>query len=128
MFSQTPEAFLHGGPSVPSGYQALSGTFSGAAPQPIEQMLSSGFNGVKTETSNAAQIYMMSGNIPNPQPQGSQLPPGGPIQGNPLLLGGKTHETVRQWEKTGKLSEKGWEPVPDTGSSPANPRLYRPIV
>ena len=36
MFSQSPEEFLHSGPSVPSRYQALSGTFSGAAPQLIE--------------------------------------------------------------------------------------------
>lgn len=44
------------------------------------------------------------------------------------MLGGKTRETIRKWEESGKLSEKGWEPVPGTGSSPANPRLYRPIV
>ena len=89
MFSQTLESFLHGGPPVPSGYQALSGTFSGAAPQPIENVLSSGLNGLKIETSNAEQIFMMSGNVPNPQPQGSQLPPRGQSQGNPLPPGGQ---------------------------------------
>ena len=40
---------------------------------------------------------------------------------------GKSHETIRQWEADGKLAEKGWEVVPRSGSSPKNPRLYRPI-
>ena len=52
MFSESPETFLYGGSSFPSGYQSLSGTFSGAAPQPIEQMLSSGTNGTNTDTLN----------------------------------------------------------------------------
>ncbi len=41
---------------------------------------------------------------------------------------GKTREAVRQWEQTGKLTQMGWEPVPGTGRSPKNPRLYRPVV
>ena len=41
---------------------------------------------------------------------------------------GKSHETIRQWEADGKLAEKGWEVVPGTGSSPKNPRLYRPAA
>jgi len=89
MFSQTPESFLHGGPSVPAGYQSLSGTFSGATPQPIENVLSSGLDGLKIETSNAEQVYMMSGNIPNPQAQGSQFPSGGQPQGTQLPPGGQ---------------------------------------
>ena len=44
------------------------------------------------------------------------------------LLGGKSRETIRKWEESGKLAAYGWEPIPDTGSSPKNPRLYRPIV
>ena len=67
----------------------MSGTFSRAAPRSIEHILSSGLNGIKTETSNAEQIFMMSSNILNPQPQGSQLPPRGQFQGNQLLPGGQ---------------------------------------
>lgn len=37
----------------------------------------------------------------------------------------KSHETIRQWEETGKLALAGWEPVPGTGGSPRSPRLYR---
>ena len=47
MFSQSPETFLYGSPAVPSGYQSLTGTFSGASPQPIEQGLLTGNNGTK---------------------------------------------------------------------------------
>ena len=93
MFSQSPETFLYGGPFVPSEYQSLSGTFPGATPQPIEKVLSSGKNETKTETLNAEQIFMMSGNIPNPQPQGSQLPPGGQPKGSQLLPGGQPQRT-----------------------------------
>ena len=50
-------------------------------------MLSSGSNG--TQTLNAEKILMMSGSIPNPQPQGSQLPPGGQPQGSQLPPGGQ---------------------------------------
>ena len=89
MFSQSPETFLYGGPSVPSRYQSLSGIFSGATPQPTEQVLSYDTNGTKTETLNVEQFFMMSGNIPNPQPQGSQLLPRGQPQGSQLLPGGK---------------------------------------
>lgn len=85
MFTQTPKTFLFGGLSIPSGYQSLSGTFSGASPRPLEQVLSSGSNG--TQVLNVEQILMMSGSIPNPQPQGSQLPPGGQPQGNQLPPG-----------------------------------------
>ena len=87
--SQTPEEFLRGGPSFPVGYQALSSTFLGVAPRPIEQVLSSSLNGIKTETSNAEQIFMISGNIMNPQPQGSQLPPREQFQGSQLPPGGQ---------------------------------------
>jgi len=45
MFSQTPEAFLYGSPSVPSGYQSLTGTFSGAYAQPIGHELLTSNNG-----------------------------------------------------------------------------------
>ena len=89
MFSESPETFVYGGSSVPPRYQSLSGTFSRAAPQPIEEVLSSGTNGTNTETLNTKHIFMMSGNIPNPQPQGSQLPPRGQPQGSQLLPGGK---------------------------------------
>jgi len=75
MFSQSPETFLYGGPSVPSRYQSLIGTFSGASPQPIEQGLLNGNNG--TKPLSVEDILMMLGAIPNPQPQGGQLLPGG---------------------------------------------------
>ena len=75
MFTQSPESFLYGGPSVPSGYHSLAGTFSGASPQPIEQRLFTGSNGAKPLS--VEDILMMSGSIPNSQPQGGQLPPGG---------------------------------------------------
>lgn len=52
MFSESIETFLYGGSAIPLGYQSLSGTFSGAAPQPIEQVLSSGMNGTSTGTLN----------------------------------------------------------------------------
>ena len=41
------------------------------------------------------------------------------------LFGGISHETIRQWDKAGKLASLGWSRVPGTGSSPKNPRLYR---
>ena len=78
MFSQSPETFLYGGPQVPVGHQSLSGTFSRASPQPLEQVvLSSSTNGTHIETLNTQKAYMMSGNIPSSQPQGSKLSPGG---------------------------------------------------
>ena len=42
-------------------------------------------------------------------------------------IGGKSRETIRQWEVNGKLALEGWELVPGTGTSPKNPRLYRPL-
>ena len=57
MFSQSPETFLYGGSYVPSGYQSLSGSFSEATPQPIEQVLSFGTNGTKTKTLNRENFY-----------------------------------------------------------------------
>jgi len=91
MFSQSPETFLHGGPSVPSGYQSLSGTFSGASPQPSQQGLLTGNNG--TKPLSVEDILMMSGTIPNPQPQGGQLPPGGQPQGPQISPGGQPQGT-----------------------------------
>ena len=85
MFTQSPESFLYDGPSVPSGYQSLSGTFAGASPQPIEQGLLTGNNG--TKPLSVEDILMMSGTIPNPQPQGGQLPPGGQPQSPQLSPG-----------------------------------------
>ena len=38
-----------------------------------------------------------------------------------------SRETIRKWEETGKLADKGWEVVPGTGTNPKNPRLYCPI-
>ena len=78
MCSQSPETFLYGGPSVPSGYHSLTGNFLGASPQPIEKGLLIGNNG--TKPLSVEDILMMSGIIPNPQPQGCQLPPGGQPQ------------------------------------------------
>ncbi len=40
----------------------------------------------------------------------------------------KSHETIRKWELTGKITPLGWEPVPGTGTNPKNPRLYRHIT
>lgn len=79
MFPQTLETFLYGDPSVPSGYQSLTGDFSGASPRPIEHGISISNNG--TQSLSIEEILMMSGTIPNLQPQGSQLPPGGQPQG-----------------------------------------------
>ena len=64
MFSQSLEAYLYGGPSVPARYQSISGTFSGASPQPIEQKLLTGSSG--TKPLSVEDILMMSGS----QPQG----------------------------------------------------------
>jgi hypothetical protein len=72
----------------PTGYQSLSGTFSGASPQPIEQGLLTGNNG--NIPLSVEDIFMMSGSIPNPQPQGGQLPPGGQPQ---LMPGGQPQGT-----------------------------------
>jgi hypothetical protein len=75
VFTQSPESFLHGGPSVPTGYQSLSGTFAGASPQPIDHGLLVGNSG--NVPLSIGDIYMMSGSVPVTQPQGGQLPPGG---------------------------------------------------
>lgn len=64
MFSQSLETFLYGNPSVPSEYQSLTGTFSGASHQPIEQGLLTGNNG--TKPLSVEDILMMLGTIPNP--------------------------------------------------------------
>lgn len=75
----------------------------------------------------------------------SEPPPGGPaveaaveiqrtVEETPHLtreqLGkrfGLSRETIRKWEQTGELGDRGWEPVPGTRSNPKNPRLYRRI-
>ena len=80
MYCQSWEAYLYGGPSVPVGYQSISGTFSGASPRPIEQKLLNGSSG--TKSLSAEEILMMSG-----QPQGGQLPPGGQPQGTQYVPG-----------------------------------------
>ena len=77
MFTESPETFLYGGPSVPVCYQPLSGTFSGASPLPNKPMSSSSMNESNTGTLNNEKVYMMSGNIPNPGSQGSNLSTGG---------------------------------------------------
>ena len=59
MFSQSPEAYLYGGPFVPTGYQSISGTFSGASPQSIEQKLLTRSSG--TKLLSVEYILMMSG-------------------------------------------------------------------
>ncbi len=82
----SPDAYLYGGPSVPVGYQSISGTFSGASPRPYEQKLLAGSSG--NSQLSAEEILMMSG-----QPQGSQLPPGGPPQGTPYAPGGQPQGT-----------------------------------
>lgn len=38
---------------------------------------------------------------------------------------GVSRETIRIWEKSGKLAQLEWSRVPGTGSNPKNPRLYR---
>lgn len=87
MFTQSPESLLYDSPSVPSGYQSLSGTFVGASPQPIEHGLLAGNNGNKPL--GVGDIYMMSSSIPGSQPQGGQLPPGGQPQGTQIASGGQ---------------------------------------
>ena len=88
VFSQSPEVFIHGGPSVPQGYQSLSGTFAGASPQPIDQRLLTGNSG--NLPLGVGDIYMMSGSVPVSQPQGGQFPPGGQPQ---LTPGGQPQGT-----------------------------------
>jgi len=90
-FTQSPESFVYGGPSVPSGYQSLSGTFVGASPQPIEHGLLTGNNG--NRLLGAGDIYMMLGSTPSSQPQGGQLPPGGQPQGLQVMTGGQPQGT-----------------------------------
>ena len=60
----------------------------GASPQPIDQGLLTGSNG--TKPLSVEDIFMTSGSIPNPQPQGGQLPPGGQPQ---LTPGGQPQGT-----------------------------------
>lgn len=88
VFSQSSESFLHGGPSVPTGYQSLSGTFAGASPQPVDHGLLVGNSG--NVPLGVGDIYMMSGSVPVSQPQGGQLPPGGQPQ---LMSGGQPQGT-----------------------------------
>ena len=91
MFSQYQETFLHGGLSVPLGYQSLAGTFSGESPHPSQQGLLTGNNG--TKPLSVEDILMMSETIPNPKPQGGQLPPGGQPQDPQISLGGQPQGT-----------------------------------
>ena len=86
MYSQSSEAYLYGGPSVPTGYQSISGTFLGASTRPIEQKLLTGSSG--TKPLSAEEILMMSG-----QPQGGQLPPGGQPQGTQYVPEGQPQGT-----------------------------------
>ena len=62
--SSSLDAYLYGGPSIPVGYQSISGTFSGASPCPYEQKLLTGSSG--SSQLSAEEILMMSG-----QSQGS---------------------------------------------------------
>ena len=80
MFSESLETFLYGGPSIPTGYQSLSDTFSGASPFPRKPMSSSCLNESNTGTLNNEQVYMMSGNISNPTSQGSSIQPRGNLK------------------------------------------------
>ena len=82
----SPEAYLYSGPSVPAGYQSISGTFSGASPRTFDQKLLAGSSG--NSQLSAEEILMMSG-----QPQGSQLPPGGQPQGTSYLPRGQPQGT-----------------------------------
>lgn len=91
VMSQSSDTFVHGGPSVPVGYQSLAGTFSGASPQPSHQGLLTGSN--KTKPLSVEDILMMSGTVPNLQPQGGQLLPGGKPQGTQLVFGGQPQGT-----------------------------------
>ena len=84
--ASSPDAYLYGGPSVPVGYQSISGTFSGASPHPYEQKLLTRSSG--SSQLSAEEILMMSG-----QPQGSQLPPGGQPQGTSYAFGGQPQGT-----------------------------------
>ena len=72
------EAFMYGGPSIPSGYRSLAGTFAGASPQPIEHGLSTGNNG--NRLLGIGDIYMMLGSVPGSSPQVGQLSPRGQPQ------------------------------------------------
>ena len=86
MYSQSLEAHLYDGPSIPDGYHSISCTFSGAYPCPIGQKLLTGSSG--TKSLSAEEILMMSG-----QPQGGQLPPGGQPQGTQYVPGGQPQGT-----------------------------------
>ena len=85
--SQSSETFVHGGPSVPVGYQCLAGNFSVASPQPSQQGLLTGSN--RTKPLSVEDILMMSGTVPNLQPQGGQLLPGGQPQGTQFVSEGQ---------------------------------------
>lgn len=87
-FTQSYESLMYGGPSVPSRYQSLSGTFAGASPRPIEHGLVTG--NIGNQQLGVGDIYMMSGSTPSSQPQGGQVPPGGQSQ---VALGGQPQGT-----------------------------------
>lgn len=53
---------------------------------------SSAPNESHTENLSGEHFYMMSGNIPSPDPQGSNLSPGGQPQGSNLPPGGQPQE------------------------------------
>ena len=89
--SQSSETFIHGGPSVPSGYQSLAGTFFGASPQPSQQGLLTGNN--RTKPLSVEDILMMSGTVPNLQLQGGQLSLGRQPQGPQIMPGGQPQGT-----------------------------------
>lgn len=61
--SQSSESFVHGGPSVPVGYQSLASTFSGASPHLSQQGLLNGNDG--TKLLSVEEILMMSGTVPS---------------------------------------------------------------
>ena len=89
IFTESPKILLYGGPSVPAGYQSLSGMFSGASPFPRKPMSSFGLNESNTRTLNNERVYMMSGNISNPTSQGSNIQPGGLPKNRKIQHGGQ---------------------------------------
>ena len=95
-------------------------------------MLSTGTNGAKIETLNAEQIFMMYSNIPNPQSQGSQLPPGGQPQGSQLPPGGQPQcnflpgQTVGQYYLPGEQPQGLYIPQSYQTQGWYIPHIYQP--
>lgn len=77
MFSSSIKIFSYGGPSVPAGYQSLSGCFSGASPSSEASTMLIGLFSSNAQALTTEYIFKFSRNNPQDSSSGGYIPLGG---------------------------------------------------